>query len=116
MYHSRSSRISWLFANSGSRRASGIPVQPFLDSIMVVLFAPEQAGERLPLHPPGILGHLCRAEPLIERIRLGPPRGEDGLGIRERPFLTAAGEAQFDALRAPRGDAEGVMGRRLGAH
>ena len=71
-------------------RLARIAAQPGQHLVVVELLAPEQSRERLPLHPPGVLGHLRRAEALVERIRLSLPLREDVLGIRKRRVPAAA--------------------------
>ncbi len=57
-------------ARRGGRGLARVAVEPVVDDVVVELLRPQHPGERLPLHPPLVLGHLLGLEGRVVRVRL----------------------------------------------
>jgi hypothetical protein len=77
-------------------RLGGVALQPPPHLVVVVLLAPQQAGERLPLHEALVVVELRAGECRVELVGLLLPRGEHGVGVIERESQVGGREAHGD--------------------
>src|SRR6185295_14395416 len=93
-------------------RHTGIAFEPSIDLVMVELFIPKQAGERLALDPARILRESGRREPGIKLICLLEARSKDCIHVLLGEFwnLLLIGKAQADRLGLSRREREHVLG------
>ena len=113
---------SWLLSCSHARLRP-VSGQPSLHVVVVELLAPEQPGERLPLHQPLVVRHLGRGERPVEVVRLGQAPREDRVerGTDRAGAALGGGQAEAHDARAAGGDGPAVARGRLrprarGAH
>ncbi|HEX6478176.1 MAG TPA: hypothetical protein VF043_04975 [Ktedonobacteraceae bacterium] len=96
------------------RRAGGVATQPFIHIVGVELLAPEQAGQRLPLHRPRIV-RLGRTHLPVKLVGFPDARAEDLGCAVERGTRPGGGQAHEDGLCGARLNDGAIVGRHPGA-
>ena len=93
---------------------AAVLAQPALEVEVVVLLAPQHAGQRLAVDATLILGERPRRDPLVELVGVGDAAREDLLEIAEGIRGPVGRQAQADRRAAARRHVEGIVGGRLG--
>jgi hypothetical protein len=91
-------------------------LQPSIQIEVVVLLAPQHAGQRLAMHPALIVGQRRRRDPLVEFVGVSDPALERLLETAKGLIDPGGRQTEADGLASARGHVEGVVGGRLGAH
>ena len=92
-------------------RVDAVLAQPAVDVVLVVLLAPQQAGERLAHHQRAVFGEGRWDDGGVEGVRLLAARFEDRVEVDVR---VACAQPDADLGRGPGGDLQDVVGRALG--
>ena len=91
-------------------------LEPSIQVEVVVLLAPQHAGQRLAMHPALIVGERLRRDPLVEFVGVGDPALERLLEAAKGLIDPRGRQTEADGLASAGGHVEGVVGGRLGAH
>src|SRR5262249_48577648 len=81
------------------QRIGAMLLEPFVDVVEEVLFAPQHPGQRLPHHISRIFADTGRRDRPIELVGFAPPRVKDLRKPRAKQFLTTScdiGQPQSD--------------------
>src|SRR5262245_17000050 len=96
----------------------GIAFEPSIDIVMVKLFAPEQPGKRLSLHPARVVRYMTRSQSVIELVGFLKAVGEDTIEVffRETVVPCLVGKPQTNGLCLAGRKREHILGRGFGPH
>ena len=88
--------------------------QPLIEIEVVVLLAPQHAGQCLTVHPPFIVVQRMRRNPRVEFVCVGDPAVKYPLEPAKGIVYPGSRQTQANSRAATTGHVEDIMGRSLG--
>ena len=112
--HVKPFRVAHAAATGLHERMTPVLLKPSIQIEVVVLLAPEHAGQRLAVHPALIFVQRVGRNPIVEFVGVGDPAFEYPIETAKGIFCLGGRQTEADGLAAAGGHIECIVSRRLG--